>query len=57
MRKDEMKLVCLETGEIFDNVYIASWSQGLFDDDILLCCDGYKKETFGTHWAYYEDLK
>jgi hypothetical protein len=54
--RENVKVVCLDTGEIFNDVSDASHSESLYIEDILKCCKGLKSSTYGTHWAFYENL-
>jgi hypothetical protein len=49
---DTLKVICLDDNKVYDSVYDASWDKEVFVTDIIACCDGIKRCTFETHWAY-----
>lgn len=49
-------VVCVETGEVFENGESAARFLGLKGTGtIYKCCRGEQKQTGGYHWKYYED--
>lgn len=48
------KVVCVETGEVFDSIKEAAESKGLKLPLIWKCCNGKQKTTGGYHWKYEE---
>ena len=48
------KVVCLETGKVFNSVKEAGEIIGVFPTSISACCTGKQKTCGGFHWKYYE---
>lgn len=48
------KVVCVETGEVFDSIKEAADKYGLQVPLIWKCCNGKQKTTGGYHWNYKE---
>lgn len=48
------KVVCVDTGEVFDSITIAANAKGLNYRHISEVCTGKLKTTGGLHWKYYE---
>lgn len=48
------KVVCVDTGEVFDSITIAANEKGLNHRHISEVCKGKLKTTGGLHWKYYE---
>jgi len=52
-RKDlSKKVLCVETGEIFDSAHEAERKTGIFQPNISKVCLGKLKTTGGFHWRY-----
>jgi hypothetical protein len=49
---DFAKVICIDTGDIFDDIIFASLEMKLSIKDILLCCEGKLDNVHGTHWEY-----
>ena len=53
-RKDQSKkVICIETGEIFDSIKDAYRKTGISDSHISMVCNGKLKTTGGYHWKFY----
>lgn len=48
------KVVCVETGQVFDSLTKASECVGVSKSSISECCTGKQKTCGGFHWKYYE---
>jgi len=46
------KVVCVETGEVFESVRSAARLVGSYSCHISSCCKGKQKTTAGYHWQY-----
>lgn len=46
------KVLCVETGEIFDSTMDAQRKTGIFSSNISAVCRGKLKTTGGFHWAF-----
>lgn len=46
------RVVCVETGEVFESITAAADSNGLHVQLIWKCCNGKQKTTGGFHWIY-----
>lgn len=52
-RKDQSKKVlCLETGEVFESVRDAQRSTGIFQCNISYACNGKRKTAGSFHWKF-----
>lgn len=51
------KIICLETGEVYDGAREAARLTGLGKDGINYCVKGVYKQTHGTHWMLYDEFK
>lgn len=52
---DDMKRVlCIDTGEVFDNAKEASEKTGANPSAIIRCCNGNCKKAGKLGWRYYE---
>lgn len=52
---DDMKrVVCIDTGEVFDNAKEASKKTGANPSAIIRCCNGNCKKAGKLEWRYYE---
>lgn len=49
------KVICVETGQVFDSIKEAGEIMGVFPTSISACCRGKLNTTGGFHWKYYED--
>lgn len=54
--RKQCKVVCIETGEVFETIKQASKSKS-DAVNICKCCKGVKKTHKGFHWKYYEENK
>ena len=48
------KIMCVETGEVYDSAFDAARETGLGRSHIVSCCTGQRKTCGGLHWEYYE---
>lgn len=53
--KDRRKVICLDTGEIFNSIVDASNAYGSKGSHIGDVCKGKRRTAFGKHWAFYEE--
>lgn len=53
--KDRRKVICLDTGEIFNSIVDASNAYGSKGSHIGDVCRGLRRTAFGKHWAFYEE--
>ncbi len=52
-RKDlSKKVLCVETGEIFDSINDAQRKTGIFHGNISKACSGSRKTAGGYHWSF-----
>jgi len=52
-RKDQSKKVlCVETGELFESISDAHRKTGIFQSNISLACNGKLKTAGGYHWSF-----
>ena len=51
---DMRKILCIDTGEVFDNVKEASKKTGANPSSIIRCCNGNCKKAGKLKWRYYE---
>lgn len=51
------KIICLDTGKIYNGCREAARLTGGDKDGIRLCVKGVYKQTHGTHWARLSDVK
>ena len=49
------KVICIETGEVFDTITIAANSVGKTNTHLCACCKGKVKTCGGFHWRYYDE--
>lgn len=49
------KVICLETGEVFDSINDVQKKLGLDPSHISKCCKGKQQTCGGFHWMYYSD--
>ena len=52
--KTKKKVICLETGEVFDSLTKAADFAGVSKSAIMRACKGMCKSSGGYHWEYYE---
>lgn len=55
--KSKSRVICVETGEIFNSIKEASKGVKKFADDISFCCRGIIKDVNGLHWKYADNNK
>lgn len=46
------KVLCVETGEVFESTHDAQRKTGIFHNDISRVCNGKRKTAGGYHWAF-----
>lgn len=51
------RVICIETGVVFDSVKDAALSVNKAPTNITACCKGKQQTVSGLHWAYYGDDK
>lgn len=51
------KILCLETGEIFNSIAEAARVKMISERRIYRVCQGERKKTGGLHWQYLENIK
>ena len=51
---DMRKILCIDTGEVFDNAKEASKKTGANPSSIIRCCNGNCKKAGKLKWRYYE---
>ena len=49
------KVICLETGEVFDSINDVQRKLGLDQSHISKCCNGKQQTCGGYHWMHYSD--
>ena len=49
------KVVCLETGEVFESAHDVQRKIGLTSGNVCRCCKGKRKTAGGYHWMYLDD--
>ena len=54
MHPGARKVICIETGEIFDCIKYASIKYNKSISNIIACCKGERKTSSGLHWSYYK---
>lgn len=52
MKASEKKIICIETGVIYESGTKAAKALGLQKSKISLCCNGKRKTTGGLHWRF-----
>ena len=50
----EKKVMCVETGEIYESGSKAAFADGLHKSKISQVCNGARETTGGYHWCFYE---
>lgn len=57
-QKQGTKVICIETGEIFDSCHLAAaWMGRTRDGHIPEVCKGKRKTAGGYHWKYYTEAE
>lgn len=51
--KTRKKVLCVETGKVYDSIMEAAAELNLDNSHITKCCNGRYKTTGGYHWKYY----
>ena len=51
---DMRKILCIDTGEVFNNAKEASEKAGANPSSIIKCCNGNCKKAGKLKWRYYE---
>lgn len=52
--KTKQKIICLETGKIYDSAKEIEREHGFAHSNIIACCKGKLHTAYKYHWAYYE---
>lgn len=47
------KVLCVETGDVFESAYDAQRKTGIFPNSISNVCNGKRKTAGGYHWKFY----
>ena len=55
--KKRRKVVCMETGIIYNSIVQASKETNSCSSKISECCSGKREKTNNLHWKYYEDIR
>lgn len=55
--KHGKKVICLDTGIVYDSVGKAAKDRGFCSTGISMVCKGEFSHTHGTHWAYYDEYQ
>jgi group I intron endonuclease len=48
----KVRVMCIDTGEIFDTIKDACDKYGLSKGNVCMCCRGQRKKTGGLRWTY-----
>ena len=54
--KNNLKVICLETKEVFNTPKDAGEKFNIYNSSIVICCKGRGKSAGGYHWAYLVDF-
>ena len=54
-KSHQKKVICVESGEIFNSITEASKAVDIDPSNISNCLAGRKKTAAGYHWRYYEE--
>ena len=54
MKAIEKKVLCIETGKVYDSGAKAAEALGLQKSKISLVCNGKRETTGGFHWCFYQ---
>ena len=54
MPDDTRKILCIDTGEVFNNAKEAGEKTGANPSSIIRCCNGNCKKAGKLKWRYYE---
>lgn len=52
---NKRKIVCLETGKIYDSAKAIEREKGFANANIIACCKNRLSTAYGCHWVYFED--
>lgn len=52
IKTSNKRVMCLETGEVFDSIKAVSLKYGCHGSNISACCKGKQKSACGYHWRY-----
>lgn len=55
VKKKSKRVICVETGEVFESTRDANRKTGLNHASICQCCNGKQKTCGKLHWKYYND--
>lgn len=53
--QNRIKVICLDTGEIFNSIQDANRAYGVTKSHLSDVCKGKRRTAFGKHWAFYEE--
>lgn len=56
IQKKNKRVVCVETGQIFNSMKEAGEYVSIDSTHIVACCKGKRKICGGFHWEYYEEV-
>ena len=54
IRTSNKRVMCIETGEVFDSIKEVSVKYGCHGSNISACCKGKQKTAYGYRWRYAE---
>ena len=54
IRTSNKRVMCIETGEVFDSIKEVSVKYGCHGSNICAVCKGKQKTAYGYHWRYAE---
>lgn len=52
IRTSNKRVICVETGEVFDSIREANLKYGFHISNICAVCKGKQKTAYGYHWRY-----
>lgn len=52
IRTSNKRVMCIETGEVFDSIKEVNMKYGFHSENICACCKGRVKSANGYHWRY-----
>lgn len=55
--RSSVKVICIETGEVYPSLRAAAKANGTSNSRICNCCKGRGHKAGGYHWAYYDPSK
>jgi group I intron endonuclease len=54
---NKKKVICIETGEIFDTIRLAAKNKNTSENNLCSCLKGRLRTSGGFHWKYFEEGK